>query len=143
LPLFYPKAKTTSLVVALATITESPSVTASENLIPFGPMSDVAIPSFTPAPNPAPLTYPNFSPLAYATFELSSWMNPPMRRSIYFNPTVRPCRVRPILLTFLKRSAPATSSASSPANESTPSQSRLFHRSCKDLPSSQTPPRLG
>jgi hypothetical protein len=38
---------------------------------------------------------------------------------------------------------PATSSASSPANESTPSQSRLCHRSCKDLPSSQTPPRLG
>jgi hypothetical protein len=75
LPLFYPKAKTTSLVAAPVTITVSQSVTASGNLILFGPLSVAATPCLTPAPNPALLTCPNFLPQAYATSVWSCWMN--------------------------------------------------------------------
>jgi len=68
LPLFYPKAKTISPAVVPVIAIEFPLEIESANLIPFGPMSVVATPSFMHAPNLALPISPNFSPLAYATF---------------------------------------------------------------------------
>jgi hypothetical protein len=67
LPLFYPKAKTTSPAVVLVIAIEFPLVIESANLIPFVPMSVAAIPSFMHAPNLALPISPNSSPQAYAT----------------------------------------------------------------------------
>jgi hypothetical protein len=47
---------------------EFPLVIESANLIPSVPMSVAATPSFMHAPNLAHPIFPNFSPLAYATF---------------------------------------------------------------------------
>jgi hypothetical protein len=50
-------------------------VTASANLTPFAPMSVAATRCSTPAPNLAPLTFPNFLLQAYAISVWSCWMN--------------------------------------------------------------------
>jgi hypothetical protein len=50
---------------------EFPLVIEWANLIPFGPMSDAATPSFMHAPNLALPISPNSSPLAYATSALN------------------------------------------------------------------------
>jgi hypothetical protein len=67
LPLFYPKAKTTSPAVVLVIAIEFLLEIESANLIPFVPMSVAATPSFMHAPNLALPISPNSSPLGYAT----------------------------------------------------------------------------
>jgi hypothetical protein len=67
LPLFYPKAKTTSPAVVLVIAIEFLLVIESANLIPFVPMSVAATPSFMHVPNLALPISPNSLPLAYAT----------------------------------------------------------------------------
>jgi hypothetical protein len=67
LPLFYPKAKTTSPAVVLVIAIEFPLVIESANPIPSVPMSVAVTPSFMHAPNLALPISPNFSPLGNAT----------------------------------------------------------------------------
>jgi hypothetical protein len=67
LPLFYPKAKTTSPAVVLVIAIEFLLEIESANPTPSVPMSDAATPSFMHAPNLALPISPNFSPLAYVT----------------------------------------------------------------------------